>query len=97
MNNNIQDLRMIEKEIENMTQDNLTVIYNIINENNENITRKSDCFLVNLGKLRDKTIKELLNFIYFLKENRKILEKDEIEKNIYKSQFNLDNNIHEKI
>ena len=89
--NNIKELRKIEKEIDNMSHDNLTVIYNIIKNNNENITRKSDCFLVNLGTLKPETTKEILNFIIFLEENKKILEKDELEKQQYKEEYILNN------
>lgn len=89
--NNIKELRKIEKELDNMSQDNLTVIYNIIKNNNENITRKSDCFLVNLGTLKSNTITEILNFIKFLEENKKILEKDELEKQQYKEEYILSN------
>lgn len=93
MNNitNITDLRKIEKEIDNMSQDNLTAIYNIIKNNNENITRKSDCFLVNLGILKPTTINKILLFIKFLEENKKMLEKDELEKQQYKTEYILNN------
>lgn len=85
--NNIIQLKKIEKTIETMSLDNLTVIYNIVKTNNENITRKSDCFLINLGTLHTKTINDILNFITFLEENKKILEKDELEKQQYKTHY----------
>lgn len=85
-----KELKRIEKEIANMTIDNLTVIYNIIKNNGENITRKYDCFLVNLGTISKKSINEILKFINFLEENKKILEKDELEKQEYIKNFNIE-------
>jgi hypothetical protein len=85
--NNLIQLKKIEKTIDTMSLDSLTVIYNILKKNNEPITRKSDCFLINLGTLHNNTVNEILNFITFIEENKILLEKDELEKEEYKTNY----------
>lgn len=92
----VSDLKRIKKSVETMNIDNLRNVYSIINNNNELITRKSDCFLINLGNLSSDTINELINFIDFLDNNTKLLEEDELIKQEYARELlhndNNDNN-----
>ena len=81
------DLKKIKKTVDNMNLDNLKNIYNIITRNNQPITRKSDCFLINLGNLNTNTINEIIQFIDFIETNTKILEEDEKVKNEYAVEF----------
>lgn len=83
----ISDLKKIKKAVENMNLDNLKNIFSIISNNNQPITRKSDCFLINLGNLNEKTIFELLNFIDFINSNSKILEENEEIKKQYAEEM----------
>lgn len=81
------DLKKIKKAVDNMNLDNLKNIYNIITKNNQPITRKSDCLLINLGNLNTNTINEIIKFIDFIESNTKILEEDEKVKNEYVAEF----------
>jgi nicotinate-nucleotide pyrophosphorylase len=83
----ISDLKKIKKAVDNMNLDNLKNIYNIITRNNQPITRKSDCFLINLGNLNVDTINEIIQFIDFIESNSKLLEEDEKVKNEYAEEF----------
>ena len=89
----VSDLKRIKKSVETMNIDNLRNVYSIINNNNELITRKSDCFLINLGNLRSNTINELINFIDFLDNNTKLLEEDELIKQEYARELLHDDNL----
>lgn len=73
----ITDLKRIKKAVDNMNLDNLKYIYNIIIKNNQPITKKSDCFLINLGNINSDTINEIIKFIDFIESNSKLLEEDE--------------------
>jgi hypothetical protein len=81
------DLKKIKKAIDNMTLDNLKHIYNIISKKNQPITRKSDCFLINLGNLNKSTIDEIIDFINFIESNTKLLEIDEEMKKRYAEEM----------
>jgi hypothetical protein len=88
------DLKRIKKYVDNMNLDNLKHIYNIITKNNQPITRKSDCFLINLGNLNNETISEIITFINFIESNTKILEEDEKVRHEYEEivkQYNEKN------
>jgi hypothetical protein len=83
----ITKLKRIKKCIDNMKIENLKNVYNIINNNNQPITKKSDCFLINLGNLNTKTINELTELIDFLESNNKLLEQDELIKKQYADEI----------
>jgi hypothetical protein len=83
----LSQLKKIKSSIDTMSIDNLKNIYNIIINNNQPITRKSDCFLINLGNLNNSTIDEILKFIDFIESNVKILEADERMKRIYAQEM----------
>lgn len=89
-----EKIKKIESGIDNMNLDNLSVVYSIIKKNNENITRKSDCFLINLGSLSSDTVDEILNFIKYLEDNKITLELDENMKLKYKNELDKSSNIH---
>jgi nicotinate-nucleotide pyrophosphorylase len=84
---NISDLKKIKKAVDNMSLDSLKHIYNIIINNNQPITKKSDCFLINLGNLNKDTIEEIIKFIDFIDSNTIILEQDEKIKHDYAEEI----------
>jgi len=93
----IQNLKKIKNSVEKMSIDNLKYIYNIINKNNQSITKKSDCFLINLGDLNNNTIIELLKFIEFIENNQILLQEQEMKKQQYAQEMKNDESINNDV
>ncbi len=84
---NKEILKYIERNINTLSADAMTQICKIIKRNDERFTIKKDCVLINLGNLKAETIKEIVRFIVFIKNNQNILEHDEQLKSKIKQQY----------
>lgn len=84
-------IKYIEKHIAGLGTDALTQICRIIKKNDEKFTAKKDYVLINLGGLKDETIREIVSFIVFINKNENLLAQDEQIKKQIKTQFDLDN------
>ena len=67
LNSNINKLSLkdIEYKIKSINLNGLKNIFYILKKNDESFTTKKDHILVNLGKLSEKTIIDISNFIHF--------------------------------
>ena len=86
---NKEILKYIDKHIKLLGPDSLIQVCNIIKRNMEKYTVKKDCVLLNLGSFKPETIRELVRFITFIKNNQTLLDEDEILKTQLKTQNNL--------
>ena len=84
-------IKFIEKNIAGLSIDALTQVCRIIKKNDEKFTAKKDCVLINLGGLKDETIKAIVSFLVFIKKNENLLAQDEQIKKQMKSKLDLNN------
>lgn len=70
----VKTLQFIEKNIKTLPEDVLSEIFEIINKNHENYTIKKSEVLINLGELNEKTVKEIVKFILFIRNSMEQLE-----------------------
>jgi hypothetical protein len=82
-------LKYIERQISQLGFDALTQVCHIIKTNDERYTAKKDVILINLGSLKQETIKELIKFILFISKNETMLDHDEQMKQKMKQQYPL--------
>lgn len=87
---NQEILRYIEKSISELDINALTQIYKIIKNAGERLTIKKDIILVNLGTLSNSTITEIIQFIRYLRKNNKQLMVDELTKDEYKKEMEIE-------
>jgi len=89
INNNIKREIMkiadIRDKIEQLTEHELMEIFKIIKNNNEKYSTNKNGIYVNLSILKKNTIYDLSNFLYFCDSNNKRINKDEIERELYKN------------
>ncbi len=85
-------IKFIEKNIDLLSVDALTQVGRIIKKNGEKFTAKKDYALVNLGGLKDETIRELVTFLVFIRKNENLLAQDEQIKKQIKRQLDTLNN-----
>lgn len=86
---NKEILKYIDRHIKLLGADALIQICTIIKRNMEKYTVKKDYVLLNLGSLKPATIRELVRFITFIKNNQTQLDQDELLKTQLKTQNNL--------
>ena len=84
-------IKFIEKNIEGLSADALTQVCRIIKANNEKFTAKKDFVLINLGGLKDETIRSIVSFLVFIRKNENLLAQDEQIKQQIKNQFDINN------
>lgn len=82
-------IKFIEKNITTLSVDALTQVCRIIKKYDEKFTAKKDFVLINLGGLKEETIREMVTFIVFIRKNENVLAQDEQLKKKMKSQFDL--------
>lgn len=82
-------IKFIEKNVASLSTDALTQVCRIIKKHDEKFTAKKDFVLINLGGLKEETIREMVTFIVFIRKNENVLEQDEQLKKQIKSQFDL--------
>lgn len=83
----IKTLQFIEKNIKTLPEDVLGEIFQIITRNHENYTIKKSEVLINLGKLKEDTIKDIVKFILFIRNSIEQLEDICDQMNTIKSNF----------
>ncbi len=84
-------IKFIEKTISGLNTDALTQICRIIKKNDEKFTAKKEFVLINLGGLKDETIRAIISFIVFIRKNENALAHDEQLKKQMKLQLDLNN------
>lgn len=84
-------IKFIEKNIAGLNVDALTQVCRIIKKNDEKFTAKKDYVLINLGGLKDETIRAIVTFLVFIKKNENLLAQDEQLKKQMKSKLDLNN------
>lgn len=84
-------IKFIEKNIAGLSVDALTQVCRIIKKNDEKFTAKKEFVLINLGGLKDETIKDIVSFLVFIRKNENLLAQDEQLKKQIKSQLDSNN------
>ena len=87
LNNNIKstiNLKDLENRILSMNLNGFKNFFYIVKKNNENYTLKKEHILINLGKLKNETLNEILQFINFYEQKETEMIKLESEINKYK-------------
>lgn len=84
-------IKFIEKNIGGLSTDALTQVCRIIKQNDEKFTAKKDFVLINLGGLKEDTIRAIVSFLVFIRKNENLLDQDEQLKKKLKSQLDLNN------
>lgn len=80
-------IKFIEREMSNLSMDAMTQVCRIIKKHDEKFTAKKDFVLVNLGGLKDETIREVVSFLVFIRKNENALAHDEQLKKQMKQQI----------
>lgn len=86
-NNNLKstiNYKDLENRILSMNLNGFKNFFYIIKKNNENFTVKKEHILINLGKLKNETLNEILQFINFYEQKETEMIKLESEINKYK-------------
>jgi hypothetical protein len=84
-------IKFIERQMTCLSTDALTQICRIIKKNDEKFTAKKDFVLINLGGLKDETIREIVAFLVFIRKNENVLAHDEKLKMQMKQQIDANN------
>ena len=87
LNNDIKstiNYKDLENRILSMNLNGFKNFFYIIKKNNENFTVKKEHILINLGKLKNDTLNEILQFINFYEQKETEMIKLESEINKYK-------------
>lgn len=88
-NNNLKstiNYKDLENRILSMNLNGFKNFFYIIKKNNENFTVKKEHILINLGKLKNETLNEILQFINFYEQKETEMIKLESEINKYKKR-----------
>ena len=86
-NNNLKstiNYKDLENRILSMNLNGFKNFFYIIKKNNENYTLKKEHILINLGKLKNETLNEILQFVNFYEQKENEMIKLESEINKYK-------------
>tara|TARA_B100000902_G_scaffold398457_2_gene465288 strand:+ start:1289 stop:1798 length:510 start_codon:yes stop_codon:yes gene_type:complete len=87
LNNNLKstiNYKDLENRILSMNLNGFKNFFYIIKKNNENYTLKKEHILINLGKLKNETLNEILQFVNFYEQKENEMIKLESEINKYK-------------
>jgi len=80
----IYNLQEIKNKIELLSENELAEIFKIIKKNNEKYTTNKNGIFINLTSIKQASIIELSNFLYFCENNDKVFDKEEEERARYK-------------
>lgn len=77
----------IKNRIENLSEDELSEIFKIIKINNEKYSTNKNGIFINLSTLKNTTIQEISNFLYFCDNTDKTINNEELERSKYKDMI----------
>ena len=77
-------LTEIKNRIENLYETELIEIFKIIKDNNEKYTTNNNGIFINISNLKSITINEITHFLIFSEKNNKLIDKEEIERDLYR-------------
>jgi hypothetical protein len=87
MNLEIDNLKKMRNEIENLEKVHQTKIFDIIKAANIDYTQNNNGIFINLRLLKKKTIDSIKSYIDYVRIQKKHLEQAEHDKEMYKEQF----------
>jgi len=74
----------IKNRIETLYETELIEIFKIIKDNNEKYTTNNNGIFINISNLKPITISEITHFLIFSEKNNKLIDKEEIERDLYR-------------
>jgi len=77
-------LTEIKNRIENLYETELFEIFKIIKDNNEKYTSNNNGIFINISNLKSITINEITHFLIFSEKNNKLIDKEELDRDIYR-------------
>ena len=77
-------LTEIKNRIENLYETELFEIFKIIKDNNEKYTSNNNGIFINISNLKSITINEITHFLIFSEKNSKLIDKEELDRDIYR-------------
>ena len=77
-------LTEIKNRIEDLYETELFEIFKIIKDNNEKYTTNNNGIFINISNLKPITISEITKFLIFSEKNNKLIDKEELERDLYR-------------
>lgn len=81
------NLNILTNKINDLYDEAFNTIYTIIKNNEENIIKTNNYYLVDLDNVSSKTLTELQNYIDYLDSSYNFINNDENEKNKLKMEL----------